>query len=212
VNAEQLALDHLVLGVADLDDAAAVLLDEHGLVALPGGSHPLWGTANRIVPLGSCYLELVAVVDPDVAVASAFGSWVADMAARRCDWGWAVRTIDIAATAERLGLDVVPGSRVTPAGVELSWRLAGVPGSDADRTLPFFIEWGDGTPLPGTAYADHPAGDVRVSAVDVQTDAAELGRRLDYAALPVTVRTGRRGITRVELTAGTGRILLEPGL
>ena len=207
-----LALDHLVLGVADLDDAAAVLLDEHGLVALPGGHHPRWGTANRIVPLGSCYLELVAVVDPHVAATSAFGSWVADMAARRSDWGWAVRTTDIASTAGRLGLDVVPGSRVTPAGIELSWQLAGVPASDADRTLPFFIQWGGGTPLPGTAYADHPAGDVRVSAIDVQTDAAELGRWLDYAALPVTVRPGRRGITRVELAAGTGSIVLEPGL
>ena len=212
VTTERLDLDHLVLGVADLDDAAAVLLDDHGLVALPGGRHPLWGTANRIVPLGACYLELVAVVDPAVAATSAFGSWVADMAARRSDWGWAVRTSDIGATARRLDLDVVPGSRVTPAGVELSWQLAGVPAADADRTLPFFIEWGAGTPLPGTAYADHPAGDVRVSSVEVQTDAAELGRWLDYVALPVTVRAGRRGITRVELAAGTGLIVLEPGL
>ena len=212
VTAEQLDLDHLVLGVADLDDAAATLLDEHGLVALAGGRHPLWGTANRIVPLGSCYLELVAVVDPDVAADSAFGSWVAAMSARQSDWGWAVRTSDIAATAERLDLDVVPGSRVTPAGLELRWQLAGVPAADTDRTLPFFIEWGDGTPMPGSAHADHPAGEVRIGAIEVQTDAAELGRRLGHADLPVTVRPGRRGVTRVELTAGTGRIVLEPGL
>lgn len=212
MNPEQLALDHLVLGVADLDDAAAELLDDHGLVALPGGRHPLWGTANRIVPLGSSYLELVAVVDPGVAATSAFGSWVADMVSGRSGWGWAVRTSDIAATAERLGLDVVPGSRVTPAGAELRWQLAGVPGADADRTLPFFIEWGGGTPLPGTAYADHPAGDAHVSAVAVETDAAELGRWLDFADLPVTVRPGRRGVVTVELTADTGHIVLEPGL
>ena len=212
MNPEQLALDHLVLGVADLDDAAAALRDEHGLVALPGGRHPLWGTANRIVPLGAAYLELVAVVDPVVAVTSAFGSWVADMAVGRCAWGWAVRTSDIAATAARLGLDVVPGSRVTPAGTELRWQLAGVPGADTDRTLPFFIEWGPGTPLPGTAYADHPAGDVRVSGLAVETDAAALGSWLDCADLPVTVRPGARGVVTVELVADTGRIVLEPRL
>jgi hypothetical protein len=212
VTPERLVLDHFVLGVADLDAAAATLLDGHGLVSLPGGRHLLWGTANRIVPLGSCYLELVAVVDPDVAATSAFGSWVTDMAAGRCAWGWAVRTSDIAATAERLDLDVVPGSRVNPAGVELRWSLAGVPGADSDRTLPFFIAWGAGTPRPGSAHADHPAGDVRVSAVTVETDPAELGRRLGHAALPVTVHAGRRGVTRVELTADAGRIVLEPGL
>jgi hypothetical protein len=212
VNAEQLALDHVVLGVADLDDAAAALLDEHGLHALPGGRHPLWGTANRIVPLGSAYLELVAVVDPEVAATSAFGSWVADMASGRCAWGWAVRTSDIAATAARLGLDVVPGSRVTPVGTELRWQLAGVPSAVSDRTLPFFIEWGDGTPLPGTAYADHPAGDVRVSALTVETDAAALGRWLDFADLSVTVRPGRSGVVSVELTTDTDRLLLEPRL
>jgi hypothetical protein len=212
VNPEQLALDHLVLGVADLDDAASTLLDDHGLVALPGGRHPRWGTANRIVPLGPVYLELVAVVNPAVAATSTFGSWVADMASGRCAWGWAVRTSDIAATAARLGLDVVPGSRVTPTGTELRWKLAGVPSAGADRTLPFFIEWADGTPLPGTAYADHPAGDVRVSALAVETDAAVLGRWLDCADLAVTVRPGHSGVVAVELAADTGRILLEPRL
>jgi hypothetical protein len=210
VNPEQLALDHLVLGVAELDDAAAALLDVHGLVALPGGRHPQWGTANRIVPLGDAYLELVAVVDPAVAATSAFGSWVADMASGRCGWGWAVRTSDIAATAARLGLEVVPSSRVTPTGTELRWQLAGAPAPD--RTLPFFIAWDEGTLVPGTAYADHPAGDVRVSAVAVETDAAVLGGWLDCADLPVTVRPGRRGVVTVELGADTGRLVLEPRL
>jgi catechol 2,3-dioxygenase-like lactoylglutathione lyase family enzyme len=209
---EQLALDHVVLGVADLDEAAAALLDDHGLVALPGGRHPQWGTANRIVPLGASYLELVAVADPDVAATSAFGSWVADMAAGRAGWGWAVRTADIATTVARLGLAAVPGSRVTPLGVELRWQLAGVPGADTDRRLPFFIEWGEGVPQPGLAYADHPAGDVRVRGVTVETDAAVLGGWLDYTDLPVTVRRGRRGVVAVELMADTGRIVLEPRL
>ncbi|MGE3812986.1 MAG: VOC family protein, partial [Candidatus Nanopelagicales bacterium] len=71
----RLALDHVVVGVADLDRAQERLRGL-GLTALPGGSHPAWGTANRIVPLGSSYLALVAVVAPAVASTSAFGSWV----------------------------------------------------------------------------------------------------------------------------------------
>jgi hypothetical protein len=211
VDAERLGLDHLVLGVADLAGAAEALLENHGLVALPGGRHPLWGTENRIVPLGPTYLELVAVVDPDVAATSAFGSWVSDMATGRSGWGWAVRTRSAAATAARLGLDVVAGSRLTPAGAELRWQLAGIPGPDADRSLPFFIEWGAGTPLPGAAHADHPAGAVRLSGLTAETDATELGRRLDHAALPVTVRRGRRGVVAIALTTDTRPVVLEPG-
>ena len=209
---EHLEIDHVVLGVTDLQDAAVELLEDHGLVALPGGSHSSWGTANRIVPLGTSYLELVAVLEPEVARASAFAGWVADMAAGRCGWGWAVRTRDIPATAARLGLDVVPGSRVTPSGTELRWRLAGVPDADGDRTLPFFIGWGDGTPMPGTSYAEHRRTAVRLGGIAVETDAHVLGEWLDFAELPVVVRHGRRGVVAVELATDDGAVVLEPGL
>ena len=41
-----------------------------------GGRHPGHGTANRIVPLGSSYIELMAVVDRVEADSSPLGSWV----------------------------------------------------------------------------------------------------------------------------------------
>ncbi len=207
---ERLEIDHLVLGVEDLDVASDALLEHHGLVALPGGRHPAWGTANRVVPLGSAYLELVAVVDPTVAAGSAFGSWVADMAGRRGGWGWAVRTHDMAATAARLGLEVVPGSRVTPSGTELRWWLAGVPTAGSDRTLPFFIAWGEGTPLPGTAQADHPVGDARLGAISVETDPHRLARWLGANDLPVHVAPGDRGVVAVDIVTRTGTFRLRP--
>jgi len=117
----------------------------------------------------------------------------------------------VAATATRLGLDVVPGSRVTPAGADLRWQLAGLPVEGSDRTQPFFIEWGVGSPLPGTAFADHPAHGAHVRRVDVETDAAALGRLLDDAVLAVTVRPGRRGVIAVEVATEGASILLEPG-
>ncbi|MGZ8620620.1 MAG: VOC family protein, partial [Actinomycetota bacterium] len=60
-------IDHVVYAVRDLEVAARRCLEEHGLVSIPGGRHPRWGTANRIVPLGQTYLELLAVEDPSVA-------------------------------------------------------------------------------------------------------------------------------------------------
>jgi hypothetical protein len=56
-----------------------------------GGRHPGWGTANRIVPLGNTYLEVVAAVDAAEADGSPFGRWVA-AAPSGGPLGWAVRT------------------------------------------------------------------------------------------------------------------------
>src|SRR5262245_6695165 len=71
-----LALDHVIVVVADLDSAAGRLYREHGLASVAGGRHAGHGTGNRIVPLGSTYIELMAVVDPDEAASSPVGSWV----------------------------------------------------------------------------------------------------------------------------------------
>jgi hypothetical protein len=135
-------IDHVVLAVRDLDAAAGRLAAEHGLTALPGGRHPGAGTANRIVPLGSAYLELMAVVDADEAAASLFGRLVA----RRLERGegfaaWCLRTDDLDALAAERGLEVVAASRLRPDGVELRWRLAGVAEAVRDPSQPFLIQW-----------------------------------------------------------------------
>ena len=70
-------LDHALIAVHDLVPAARELRAHHGLTSIGGGRHPGWGAANRIVPLGDTYLELIAIVDEDDAAASAFGRWVA---------------------------------------------------------------------------------------------------------------------------------------
>jgi len=210
MSTEQLEIDHVVIGVADLEVAAARLLTDHGLVALPGGHHPAWGTANWIVPLGPTYLELVAVVEPAVAAQNAFGTWVADMARGIAGGGWAVRTHDMTATAARLGLDVVPGSRFTSDGGELRWQLAGLPSAGApDRTLPFFIAWADGTPLPGTAPAAHRGGSTRLERITVEADPQRLDRWLAGHELAVDVARGPRGVTAVRCRSTQGVVHLD---
>src|SRR5262245_43120651 len=57
--------------------AARKLQARCGLVCVEGGRHPDWGTANRIVPSGTSYLELVDDGDHEAAAHSSFGRWVA---------------------------------------------------------------------------------------------------------------------------------------
>ena len=107
-----LRIDHVVHAVGDLDDAAVRFRQAYGLDSVAGGRHERWGTANRIVPLGDQYLELVATVDPGVAGMSGFGYDVLELA--NAGGGWltlAVATDDLDAIASRIGLEVTAGSR-----------------------------------------------------------------------------------------------------
>ncbi|HLN14742.1 MAG TPA: VOC family protein, partial [bacterium] len=64
-------IDHVLIAVPDLAEGARKMEDAYGLRAIEGGRHPGAGTGNMIVPLGTSYLELIAVVDPGEASASA---------------------------------------------------------------------------------------------------------------------------------------------
>jgi Glyoxalase-like domain len=57
-----MVIDHVLMAVVDLNAAGERFEVMYGLVSVEGGRHPGWGTANRVVPLGENYLELVAVV------------------------------------------------------------------------------------------------------------------------------------------------------
>jgi hypothetical protein len=194
-------VDHLLVATAGLD-AAAAAAGRLGLPVAGGGRHPGWGTANRIVPLGEAYLELIAVVDPAEAPSSPFGRWVA--AAPPGPMGWAVRVDDIEATATRLGLDLVPGSRATPDGRTLRWRTAGVERVAAEPSFPFFIEWEPGAPFPGAGGAR-----VAIERIELRGDAAALAEWLGGAELPVAVRPGPPAVERFVLRGPRGAIAVD---
>jgi len=205
------AVDHVLLAVTDLDRAAAVLNDRYGLTSVAGGQHPQWGTANRIVPVGDVYLELIAVVDPSRAGDNSFGRWVATARTGIMrPFAWAVRTTAIDDVARRLDLAVVPGSRTTSDGRVLHWKLAGVERAAADPALPFFIEWGAGTPHPSRAAVTHSAGSVELGHLDVRGDTDRLAVWLGGHDLPVRVEPGPSAVTRVVLTAPGHEIELGP--
>ena len=184
-----LAIDHIVVPVPDLALAASEIESRFGLGSIEGGRHPNWGTANRIVPLGDSYVELVAIADRETAARTAFGGWIASAEAGR-PLGWAVRTDSIDAIGRRLGLTVVPGYRATPEGARITWRSAGVEVAAREPGLPFFIQWGDGVPLPGATPARHPGGPARLKLLSLDADPVRIAEWLGEHDLPLAIATG----------------------
>jgi len=202
-------IDHVLIAVVDLAAAAREMEEHYGLASIEGGRHPGWGTANRIVPLGDTYLELVAVVDEAEAQHSVFGSWVgrgANISGQPV--GWAVRTDDIEDVSRRLGLTVRAGSRVTPTGDRLEWRAAGMEEAAAESSLPFFIKWGPRTPFPGHAVVKHRGGTPRITEILIHGDADRLAEWLDGHELPVIVSPGNPALAAMVLSRVGGATVL----
>jgi len=205
-----LEIDHVLIAVSDLAAAAREIEARHGLTSVEGGRHPGWGTANRIVPLGETYLELVAVVDESEAAQSPFGRWVAAVHPELArPFGWAVRTHELEDVARRLGLTVDAGSRTSRDGRPIRWRLAGIEQAAADPSLPFFIEWAPGTSLPGRASATHRAGAVEIAELRLEGDADRLTSWLGGHHLSLTVRPGAPAVAGILLTGAAGEIVLD---
>lgn len=166
-------IDHVLIAVPDLAEGARKMENEYGLRAIEGGRHPGVGTGNMIVPLGTSYLELIAVVDPKEPSASAA------RVARALQEGrtfvtWAARSerlLGLRAQLQSAGLKLpepYEGARTRPDGVTLRWRTLALTPPHEASLLPFIIEWGV---LP----EQHPA------------------------ATPVTHPSGARGIRRLRL-------------
>jgi Glyoxalase-like domain len=204
-------LDHVFLAVPDLAAAAHAIEQEHGLTAIDGGRHPGWGTANRIVPLGDAYLELISVVDATEAARSPFGRWVAASQSEQLrPLGWALRTQQLSEVATRLGLTIEAASRTGRDGGLVRWRLAGVDEAVAEPALPFFIEWAPGTRPPGRAHAVHAAGEVGIAGVRVTGDPNRISSWLGAHQVPIDIRPGESAFTAVILGAAIGgEIVLE---
>ena len=203
-------IDHVVMAVSDLDEAGERLRRDHGLVSVPGGVHPRWGTGNRIVPLGESYLELIAVVEPDVGSASPLVRALRERTSDGRDRWFAVCLGDphLDATASRLGLTVEPGARTRADGVELRWRGAGIDDEAREPWLPFFITWDVLPELhPGRTPAGHAIDVSGIGSVDVAGDGFRLREWLGPGggALPIrVVEGGAPGIRAVELARSGG--------
>jgi hypothetical protein len=204
-------LDHVVYAVPDLDEAAVRFRGEFGLDSTEGGRHERWGTANRIVPLGDQYLELVAAVDEPMAAETAFGRGVLERAARGGDW-FTIAAVadDLDAVATRLGLEVGSGSRTRPDGQTVRWRMAGLDDPRREPWMPFFLTWDIPDELhPGRARAGHGVRATGLGRVEVGGDAERLRTWLGGDELPILVTDDEPGIHRVAISTPDGALVIE---
>jgi catechol 2,3-dioxygenase-like lactoylglutathione lyase family enzyme len=206
-------IDHVLYAVSDLDDAAARWAADFGLRSVAGGVHPRWGTANRIVPLGGAYLELIGIVDPDVAARTVLGCALARFVAGGGGWfSLCLGDVDIQTTAARLGLAVEEGSRTRPDGTVVAWRAAGIDDPDRTLDLPFFISWNVPPPLhPGAPGTVQDGSTPEIAAVEIAGDALALHKWIGPAMdrLPIRVVSGVPGIRAVELSAPGATIRID---
>jgi Glyoxalase-like domain len=206
-----LRLDHVVYAVPDLDEAAVRFREGFGLDSTEGGRHERWGTANRIVPLGDQYVELVTVVDETAAARTGFGRGVLERASAGGGW-FTIAAVaeDLDGVAERLGLEIGSGSRTRPDGETLRWRSAGLDDPRREPWMPFFLGWDVPDELhPGRAGAGHGVGVQGIAWVEVGGDAERLREWLGGDELPIRVVDGEPGIRRIGFGASGRETVIE---
>lgn len=212
VTAANEMVDHLLLGVSDLDAGIAWVERRMGVKAVVGGSHPGRGTRNALVSLGGRhYLEIIA---PDPKQSShAFQVDVRTLTEPRLVT-WAAHTSNLEAVVEsarRAGVQVsgpAKGSRVTPAGKTLKWRTLGVSntfGVALVEPVPFFIEWAAGSAHPSQ---DSPAGCELVSLAIEHPEATALSEMLRKVGIDADVRKGSTARLIAAVKTPKGRVEL----
>lgn len=208
-----LQLSQVIYGVRDLA-AATRSMEALGLTVLDGGRHPGLGTANRIVPLGGAYFELLGVIDEAEAQKNAYGAALLRQIANGDRLvRWSLRTDDLDRVAEERGLVPEARSRRRPDGTVVTWRAAGLAHSLVDGSLPFFMQWDDPAQYPGAIPARHPAGVDGVAWLELTpADPDRWQRWLHGAAdVPLCLVEGTPGLHRVALAGASSLLVLPVG-
>jgi hypothetical protein len=202
-------LDHILLGVNDLDRGIAWMQERSGVRAMFGGVHPGRGTRNALLSLGQLrYLEIIA---PDPAQlssatqAESMGDHLKAFTEPRLV-GWAAHTMnlmEVVKKAASAGIDIQnprDGSRARPDGKVLRWRSAALQ-TDFDGVLPFFIEWGAETIHPSQ---DSPAG-CTLERFSIESPSVKDIRRVaGQLRLDVDAKSGKKPLLHARIAGKKG--------
>jgi len=205
-------LDHLLLGVDDLDRGIAWFADLTGVSAAVGGSHPGRGTRNALAALGGGqYLEIIAP-DPAQPPGNLRMPLRTLTGPRLITWCASTPDIDVLArrVRERGDGDAAPqaGSRSRPDGTLLEWRTLPTATDFAQAEVdpvPFFIEWAPGSLHPSE---DAPRGCQLMAFQIEHPDSDRLSQRLAALDLDVDVRRARDVRLVATLSTPKGRSVL----
>lgn len=138
-----IGIDHILIAVDDLNTACQCY-QRLGFDVVMGGEHPRAGTHNALITLADgCYLELIAVKNPDLAQHVPFANQALHSlkTAHRLAHA-ALDSSDLqndAAAIQLHGLameNIIEGTRQRPDGQVLHWQMANC----VDERLPFLIQ------------------------------------------------------------------------
>jgi hypothetical protein len=210
-----LSIDHLILGVNELDRGIRSLRLATGITPEFGGVHPGRGRQNALMSLGrGCYLELLAPNPRDTAADPSQSEFLKPLE-RPTPIAWAVRSDSLEQL--RLGLiehrvvvgEMHAGARARADGSRLSWRTL-TPWAAANGIalglLPFFIQWDDLALHPSRTA---PAG-CRLERFELlAADPVAIQTALSAADVSVPIRPSPRDALIVTLAAPAGRVVFE---
>lgn len=197
-------IDHVILGVDDLDRGVQAFEAATGVKPVYGGKHP-GGTHNALVSLGDgIYLEILAV-QAGVTVPADYAHL--KQTKTLTPIGWAVSSKDSAQLRNRLSTAGIPvsepvdGSRTMPTGSRLSWQS--FPLKESSPEAPFFIVWSAQTAHPSTTS---PSG-CKLEQWSIASPRVKDLERLNQAlGLPVDVTEAKAASMRLSLTCPKGAV------
>jgi hypothetical protein len=209
LSAARAAVDHLLLGVSDLDEGIAWIEKVTGVRAVIGGSHPGRGTRNALLALGRRqYLEIIAPDPAQPQIEERFASLRRLTAPRLITWAAATKDISrVAQQAKSAGYQLAgpfDGSRARPDGKILRWKTLGV-SNELGSVIPFFIQWGAGVIHPAE---DSPAGGQLVSFVLQHPEPERVREMLRKLGFTAEVAGGEAGLKAV-LKTPRGKVELR---
>jgi catechol 2,3-dioxygenase-like lactoylglutathione lyase family enzyme len=169
------ALDHIIIGVNNLEQATKTFGEKLGLIARGGGIHPVGGTANRIILIGDTYLELITVRAPAEAQQS-----ILDRLSKGEGYlNFVLSSNDIEADSAALrgrGVSITgptPGQLKAPDGRTRGWSRVDIECPDLAQHYPFLIQHDSAGEerryrLAGWATPPaHPLGAIKVLSVTI---------------------------------------------
>lgn len=202
-------LDHILLGINDLNHGIVYLEERSGVRAAMGGVHPGRGTRNALISLGAKrYLEIIAP-DPQQAGTPASKEFWADRLNAFHEprlIGWAAHTSDLAGLAQRaagagFAFDAPrDGSRARPDGKMLRWKSFSLK-EDYGGVLPFFIEWSADSVHPSQ---DAPGGCTLQHFFIESADLKAVSAAVHKLGLDVDVKPGKHPILGARIVGKNG--------
>ena len=196
--------DHLIVGVANLDDGLDWFAATTGIRPARGGAHPELGTTNALVSLGAeSYLELLA---PDPHAGAGSSPVATALAALQVPTpvGWSVQCTDAASAAQSIraaGYDAAasPYQRMTPSGEVLRWDIVLLT-HGLGPIIPFLIDWGAAASPAATA----PGGCELLTFSGTHPDPEAAQQVLDLLMAPMSVAAGPGSGLRIRLATPRG--------